>query len=136
MSARPNGIPSVSLVDDPVLAEALTIVMAGGYVPLKAKSYRQAQERQHIAQAEAEWEKESAAHARAWAHDCLEKERHLSNRCVYLYGLAAKLGATDDQLRGNDPDAQKTTYLDGLRLISKYNYSTGQWDPVDQEDPN
>lgn len=82
------------------LAEALATVEAAGYVCVKAKSYRQAQERQRVAEALRAAEEEAAEHARAWARGCLTEERQLRDRCTFLYGAARAHGATVDELRG------------------------------------
>lgn len=120
-------------VPSPVV-DALAVVKAAGYVTLKEKSYRQAQERQHLARSAAEWEKESAEHARRWARDCLDQERMLRERVTYLAALCMKLGATMDQLRGEDEDAQQASYLDFLRPIARYDHSVGRWVPLDPDD--
>jgi hypothetical protein len=116
------------------LDQALATVKAAGYVVLKEASYRRAQERQRLAQAQAEWETQQSEHIRAWASDCLDKERLLRDRATYLYGLAAKLGATGDQLRGEDEDAQKTSFLDTLRPIARYDHSLGCWVALPEPD--
>jgi hypothetical protein len=69
-----------------------------GFVVLRAKSYRQAQERQHIAEALLRSEVEHAEATRQWASNCLDEERRLRDRCTHLYGLAKSLGATREQL--------------------------------------
>jgi hypothetical protein len=84
--------------------EALAVVKAAGYVVLKEKSYRQAQERQRVAEALRKLEQEHNEHTRAWANKAFDEQRHLRDRCEYLYGLAAKLGAGDRQLRGEHID--------------------------------
>lgn len=71
-----------------------------GWVTLRERSYRQAQERHRVAEARRKVEEEAAEHARQWARECLAGERRLSERCTYLYGLAARLGATAEQLAG------------------------------------
>jgi hypothetical protein len=87
---------------EPAVEQAKALLEAAGYVVLREKSYRQAQTRQAIHQREAEWAERQAESARRWARECLAKERHLAERCTYLYGLAAALGATETQLRGAD----------------------------------
>jgi len=74
-----------------------------GHVVLKATSYRRAQERQHLAEARRAWAEQQAASSERWARGCLDNERHLRERCTYLYGLAASLGATPEQLTGPTP---------------------------------
>ena len=86
--------------------EALAIVKEAGYVAVKEKSYRQAQERQRVAEARRASEAEAADHARSWAREAFTEQRRLADRCTYLYGLAARHGATDEELAG--PLQQKT----------------------------
>lgn len=80
--------------------EALDVVRNAGYVVLKAKSYRQAQERQRVAEALLRAAEESRDRAYAWARDCCDQERYLRDRCTFLYGVAERRGATRDELRG------------------------------------
>jgi hypothetical protein len=86
----------------PEVSAAVDVVEAAGYTVVLTASYRRAQERQRLALLRAEWEKAAAEDARRWARDCLAEERRLRERCTYLYGLASKLGATPEQLRGED----------------------------------
>lgn len=72
-----------------------------GYVVLKEKSYRQAQERQRVAECYRDREIEAAEHARAWARDCLAEQRRLGERCTFLYGAARAAGCTVEELGGN-----------------------------------
>lgn len=73
-----------------------------GYVVLKEKSYRQAQERQRVADAYRHAAEQDAEHARAWARDCLTEERRLRERLTFVYGMARSYGASVEELR--DPD--------------------------------
>ena len=73
---------------------------AEGYTVLRTKSYRQAQERQRVAEALLRSEQEHAEHTRSWALKAFDDQRRAWDRCTYLYGLAASLGATEQQLRG------------------------------------
>jgi hypothetical protein len=82
------------------IEQAKKLLEADGYVVLRAKSYRQAEERRRIAENRAYWEERAAEHARIWARECREYERRVGERCTYLYGLAARHGATDEELRG------------------------------------
>ncbi|UVT31508.1 DNA binding protein [Mycobacterium phage Sejanus] len=75
---------------------------ANGYVVLREKSYRQAQERQRVAEALRRAAEEDAERARQWALNCLEVERRLSERCTFLYGAARAAGCTANDLRGHD----------------------------------
>lgn len=85
---------------------------AEGFVVLRAKSYRQAQMRQDRAQMRAFWAHRDRERSEEWARDCLAQERRLSDRCTYLYGLAAAKGATVDELSGvaavDHPDTAAT----------------------------
>lgn len=45
-----------------------------------------------------QWEKENADHQLKWFNERISRERMLMDRCTYLYGLAATLGATPEQL--------------------------------------
>lgn len=78
--------------------EAKALLTAEGYVVLKAKSYYQAQERQRTERVLREAAEREIASTTAWAHGVCDSERHLRDRCTYLYGLAASLGASDNQL--------------------------------------
>lgn len=82
------------------LDQALETVKAAGYVVLKAKSYRQAQERQRCAEVRAQCEAEAAEHARLWARDAFTEQRRLADRLTFVYGVARAKGATDLELVG------------------------------------
>lgn len=75
-------------------------VVPEGWTVLRTKSYLAAQQRLAIALREIEFEKLTAENARQWARNAFTEERRLRDRCTYLYGLAASLGATDDDLKG------------------------------------
>jgi hypothetical protein len=51
-----------------------------------------------------EFEKEHDVRTREWAHRAFDDQRRLSDRCTYLYGLAVKHGATDEELRRAWPE--------------------------------
>lgn len=80
--------------------EALRVVHGDGWKTMREKSYYQAQERQRVAEALRKLEQEHNEHTRAWANRAFDEVRRLSDRCTYLYGLAASLGATEEQLLG------------------------------------
>jgi hypothetical protein len=82
------------------LSGAIEAVTEAGYVVLKAKSYRQAQERQRVAEAMRRAEEDAAESARAWARDCIAQERHLRDRLTFVYGVARAHGATVEDLDG------------------------------------
>lgn len=86
--------------DGPTIEAAKELLASEGYVVLKEKSYRAAQERQRIAQCRAEWAERDMESSRQWARDAYEEQRRLGTRLGLLYGLAQALGATEDQLRG------------------------------------
>lgn len=69
-------------------------------VVLKAASYRRMAERHRAREVELVCAKEDRDRAWKWARDCLAQERELTRRCVHLYGLAARYGATDEELAG------------------------------------
>ena len=71
-----------------------------GYVVLREKSYRQAQERQRVAECYRRAAEEATESARRWARDCLAAERRIGERCMFLYGAARAAGCTEAELRG------------------------------------
>jgi hypothetical protein len=80
---------------------AKALLKLNDYVVLKAKSYRQAQQRQAIAQAEAQWEREERESTERWAQTTLHNEiRDLMARCTFLYGVARARGASAEELQG------------------------------------
>lgn len=83
------------------LDEALALVKASGYVVLKEKSYRQAQERQRVAEARAEWAKRDAESARDWAINCLDDERRMAERLTFVWGVAMSHGATLEEMKAD-----------------------------------
>lgn len=72
---------------------------AAGYVVLKAKSYRQAQERQRIAEAMKDYAEERRADQDRWMReDVFPEERRLRERLTFVYGVARAKGATVEEL--------------------------------------
>ena len=86
--------------NDPRVEAALEVVRAAGYVAVKEKSYRQAQERQRLAQCAADWERNRRESAEKWALDCCNEERRIRDRLTFVYGVAQAHGATVEELRG------------------------------------
>jgi hypothetical protein len=82
-------------------ARALDHLESAGYIILRERSYRQAQTEHAIRRSQVAWAEREAEHAERWARDCLAQERRAGDRCTFLYGLAASLGATREQLRGD-----------------------------------
>lgn len=80
--------------------DAIATLEGRGYVVLKEKSYRAAQERQRVAECYKRSAEDERDRAFVWARDCLHAERRLSERCTFLYGVASRHGATDEELRG------------------------------------
>jgi queuine/archaeosine tRNA-ribosyltransferase len=76
-----------------------------GYVVLREKSYRQAQERQRVADALREHAEDDVASTRRWAESCLDEERCLRDRLTFVYGVARAHGATVEDLR--QPEGEK-----------------------------
>jgi hypothetical protein len=81
---------------DPRIAE----LEAEGYVVLRAKSYRQAQERQRVAEALRQSAEEQVESTHRWAEVAFAEQRRLADRLTFVYGVARSLGATDEDLRG------------------------------------
>lgn len=73
---------------------------AEGNVTLRYESYRRGLERQRIAEALLEAEVHHGKRLEAWAREAFAQERRTGQRATYLYGLAASLGATPEQLEG------------------------------------
>lgn len=93
-------MPELTVAERDAVADARMLLESYDYVVLRAKSYRQAQERQRVAEALRRSEEQAAEHARAWATECLARERQLAERCTFLYGAARAAGCTDADLRG------------------------------------
>lgn len=86
------------------VGDAKQFLKQRGYVVLKEKSYRQAQERQRVAECYKESEIRAAESARSWARNCLDEERRLRDRCTFLYGAARAAGCTVKELRDRQPE--------------------------------
>ncbi|MBU8819569.1 hypothetical protein KL864_27155 [Mycolicibacterium goodii] len=95
-------MPTLTENEQDAITDARLLLESYGYVVLREKSYRQAQERQRVAEALRRAAEEDAERARQWALNCLEAERRLFERCTFLYGAAIAAGATPDDLRGHD----------------------------------
>lgn len=85
------------------ILDARLFLESYGFVVLREKSHRQAQERQRVADALRRSAEEDAERARGWAQrDLCPEIRRLSDRCSFLYGAARAAGCTDAELRGHD----------------------------------
>jgi len=90
-----------------LVAAAKTLLKANGFVVLREKSYRQAQERQRVAEALREAaDSDREAHYEWMRREVFPEERRLRDRCMFLYGAARAHGATVEELR-NDPDSER-----------------------------
>jgi len=85
------------------IEEALETVRHEGYVVLKEKSYRQAQERQRIAEALKLAAEDRIESVEAWARGALAEERRIRDRLTFVYGVARAHGATIEELSGSQP---------------------------------
>lgn len=88
----------MSTLTEAVLAE----IRAAGYVLIKEKSYRQAQERQRVAEALRVAAYDDRDATRAWAEQCCAEERRLSRRLTFVYGVARAHGATVEELTSRE----------------------------------
>jgi len=86
--------------DEYAIKSAKAILDQAGYVVIKAKSYRAAQERQRIAEALMHYAEEDAKNNRAWAVNCLDDSRLVRDRLTFVYGVARAHGATVEDLTG------------------------------------
>lgn len=89
---------------DGEIAKAKELLEAAGFVVLREKSYRQAQERQRIAECRREAAEDHAKAAESWARSSIAEERRLVRRLTFVYGIAQAHGATDEELRGDTVD--------------------------------
>jgi len=78
---------------------ALEIVRDAGYVAIREKSYRAAQERQRLARCEADWERSRREGVEKWARDCCNEDRRVRDRLTFVYGVARAFGASVEDLR-------------------------------------
>lgn len=72
---------------------------ARGFVVLREKSYRRAQERQRMAEVRYQDEVERRLSHESWVRDELFTElRSLRERCTFLYGAARAAGCSAEEL--------------------------------------
>lgn len=91
----------MSMPTEEEVKSARRVLAAAGYVALKEKSYRQAQERQRVAQIMAADARERERSSDAWWRtEILPQLHHYRERCTFLYGEARAAGVTEEQLRG------------------------------------
>lgn len=84
---------------DSQLDKAAELVRGNGFVVLRERSYRAAQERQRIAEARMNDAIDQRDHQRGWMeNEVFPRERLLADRVTFLYGAARAHGATVDEL--------------------------------------
>lgn len=89
---------------NPGVEEAKNLLQQNGYVVLKEKSYRQAQERQRIAVVRCEDARERAASQdKWWREEILPQLFFYRDRVTFLYGAARAAGCTAEELAGTNP---------------------------------
>lgn len=81
---------------------ALDVVRTAGYVAIREKSHRQAQERQRVAEALRAAAVDDRESAMAWGRQLATEERRVRDRLVFVYGVARAHGATVTELDGPD----------------------------------
>jgi hypothetical protein len=86
------------------IAAAKALLAGAGFVVLREKSYRQAQERQRVAECQRESAEDRVRSVETWARGCHAEERRLARRLTFVYGLAQAHGATAEELRGDTID--------------------------------
>lgn len=90
---------------------AKRLLVAEGYVVVKAKSYQRAQERQRVAEALLRAAERRTAEVEAWARRSLDEERRLRDRMTEIVAFAMEHGASYDDLRRfNGLDAAAETH--------------------------
>lgn len=99
------------------VAQARALLEANGYVVLREKSYRLAQERQRVAEARQLWEKAAAQSARDWAIDCLDEDRRLADRLTFVWGVAMAHGATSEELAADPLTREHRNRISGPARI-------------------
>jgi hypothetical protein len=81
--------------------EARAVLENAGYVVLKEKSHRAAQERQRRAECFREAAEDRVTSVEKWARNSLDEERRLRERLTFVYGIAMAHGATTEELAGS-----------------------------------
>lgn len=81
--------------------QRIAALEAEGFVVLRAKSYRQAQERQRVAEALRRAAEDRVESVHDWAMQAFAEQRRLSDRLTFVYGVARAHGATEEELSGS-----------------------------------
>jgi hypothetical protein len=97
---RPHRPEDVGAVTPEFLAKVKESLEAQGYVVLKAASYRREQEKRRIAQALLACQEEHNESTRQWGVMAYDEQRRLTDRLVFVYGVARAHGATEEELSG------------------------------------
>jgi len=71
-----------------------------GYVVVKARTYRNLQEKVRALKAQLDWEAAATASAEQWGRDAHVEQRRLVDRIVFVYGEARAAGCSVEQLAG------------------------------------
>lgn len=84
------------------LAMAKDILKRAGYVVVREKSYRQAQERQRVAEAlKVDAQERAASQDKWWRTEILPELFQYRDRVTFLYGAARAAGCTAEELAGS-----------------------------------
>ena len=83
---------------DDLTTAAKTLLEQGGYVVVKARTYRGLQERVRIAEQATAFERETNKTTHAWARQAFDEQRRLGDRLTFVYGEARAAGCTVEQL--------------------------------------
>lgn len=119
--------PTVDLTGSNVDA-ARRVLANAGYVAIKDSSYRKSQERVRAAEQRAEYAKEEAASQRDWVErELLPRERHLSDRLTFVYGVARAHGATVQELQGDLITSTDPTLREHVRATLRMAATDGSW---------
>lgn len=75
-----------------------------------------------------QFEKEHNEHTLQWAREAFTEQRRMTDRCTVLYVLAARLGATDAQLCGEDVPEGEPVEL--LKKVATWDRDAKSWVPA------
>lgn len=87
--------------------DAKHVLREAGYVVIKEKSYRQAQERQRIADVlRLDAQEHAASQDKWWREEILPELFSYRDRVTFLYGAARAAGCTAEELSGPERESQ------------------------------
>lgn len=84
------------------LGDAKNALEAAGYVVVKARTYRNLQERERLLKSELDWERRNTAAAESWAQRAHDEQIRLADRLTFVYGEARAAGCSIEQLAGQE----------------------------------